>query len=272
MGVLLKKFWTWLLQKNHLIIVIILLLLFGMGTTIYFMRNKIIKLTDLYQTEVNLKNALLDSTHFYQNKQGEWVATKLTLQETIKNLEKMNGQLTASEKELLARIKEADKNNTVIAAALIKSQITIDSLLHHGHTEVDTVNKTLTFTDSLRNAKKDIILTYDFKVSGAVPAIADIKPTLMIKSIGLPNTQFIEFHWKDIKKLGYPVAFSVTNSNDYFKTTNIDSYVIPELKEPTVKPNFWKKVGTFFDTTGGKIVWFGIGGLAGAEAYHLLTK
>ena len=86
------------------------------------------------------------------------------------------------------------------------------------------------------------------------------------------NTQFIEFHWKNEKKIGYPIAFSVTNSNDLFKTTNIDSYVIPEIKKETVKPSFWNNLGTFFNTTGGKVLWFGIGGLAGAEAYHLLTK
>ena len=272
MGALLKKFWAWLLLKNHLIIAIIVLLLLIMGAVIYFQHKSIVNLKDKYQTEVNLANALLDSTHYYQNKQGEWVAEKLTLQESLKNLEKMNGQLTASQKELLARIDDISKKNTVIAAALIQSQVTIDSLLHHGHTEVDTANKTLSFTDSLRNAKKDIILTYDFKVNGAIPAIPEIKPTLMIKSLGLPNTQFIEFHWKDNKKLGYPVAFSVTNSNNYFETINIDSYIIPEIKESTIKPNFWQKMGTFFNTTGGKILWFGIGGLAGAETYHLLTK
>jgi len=272
MGTLLKNFWTWLLLKNHLIIAIIVLLLLIMGTIIYFQHKSILNLKDKYQTEVNLSNALLDSTHVYQNKQGEWVAEKLTLQETLSNLEKMNSQLTVSQKDLLARIKEAEKNNTTIAAALIQSQITIDSLLHHGHTEVDTINKTLSFSDSLRNAKKDIILTYDFKINGAVPAIPEIKPTLMIKSLGLPNIQFIEFHWKNDKQLGYPVAFSVTNSNDYFKTINIDSYIIPEVREPALKPNFWKKIGTFFNTTGGKALWFGIGGGAGIFVGHYIWK
>jgi DNA-binding CsgD family transcriptional regulator len=272
MGALLKKLWTWLLQKNHMIIVIILLLLFGMGATIYFQHKSILNLKDKYQTEVKLKDALLDSNHYYINKRGEWVVERLSLQESLKNLEKMNGQLTTSQKEMLARIEDLNKSNTTIAAALIKSQVTIDSLLSHSSAIIDSVNKNLTFRDSVLNKKKEAIFKYDITINKAVPAFASIKPTIMFNNITLPNTQFIEFHWKNEKKIGYPIAFSVTNSNDLFKTTNIDSYVIPEIKKETVKPSFWNNLGTFFNTTGGKVLWFGIGGLAGAEAYHLLTK
>lgn len=271
MGALLKKFWAWLLLKNHLIVTIIILLLLIMGAIIYFQHKSILNLKDKYQTEVKLSNALLDSTHYYQNKKGEWVAEKLTLQESIKNLEKMNSQLTVSQKELLARIDDIGKKNTVIAAALIQSQITIDSLLSHGAI-IDTANKSLAFRDSVINAKKETIFKYDITIRKAVPAFSNIKPTLMFNNISLPNTQFIEFHWKNEKKIGYPVAFSVTNSNDYFKTINIDSYIIPEIRQPVIKPNFWQKVETFFKTAGGKALWFGIGGATGATAVWLLTK
>jgi type II secretory pathway pseudopilin PulG len=260
------------IKFNITTIVVIILLLFGVAGGFYLYQNKVNNLKNELEIAKKLQNALLDSATVYQNKKGEWVTEKLTLQETLKNLDKLNGQLTASQKELLSRIEGLSNKNTTIAAALIQSQITIDSLLHHGHTGVDTLNKTLSFSDSLRNAKKDIILTYDFKVFGAVPAILNIKPTLMIKSLGLPNTQFIEFHWKNDKKAGYPVAFSVTNSNDYFKTINIDSYIIPEITLPTVKPTFWQKVGNFFTKSGGKLVWFGAGGVGGAVLYHYLAK
>lgn len=271
MGALLSKIWAWLLLKNHLLIAIIVAVLLSLVLTVYFQRKKIINLKDKYQTEVKLRNALLDSTKYYQNKQGEWVAEKLTLQETLKNLEKINGQLSVEQKDLLARVKEANKINTVITAALIQSQITIDSLLSHGAI-IDTANKSLTFRDSVINAKKETIFKYDITIRKAIPAFSDIKPTLMFNNILLPNTQFIDFFWKDNKKAGYPVAFSVTNTNDYFKTINIDSYAIPELKQDVLKPNFWQKMGNFFNTTGGKVVWFGIGGATGATAFWLLTK
>ena len=188
------------IKFNITTIIVIILLLLGVAGGFYLYQNKVNNLKNDLDLANKLKNALLDSATVYQNKKGEWVTEKLTLQETLKNLGKINDQLTSSQKELLARINEADKKNTTIAAALIQTQIIIDSLMHHGHTEVDTINKTLSFTDSLRNAKKNIILTYDFKINGAIPAIFDIKPTLLIKSLGLPNTQFIEFHWKNDKK------------------------------------------------------------------------
>lgn len=268
---LLSKIWAWLTLKSHLLITIVVVVLLTLALIVYFQHKKIVNLNDKYQTEVRLSNALLDSTHYYVNKQGEWVAEKLTLQETLKNLEKINGQLTVEQKDLLARVKEADKTNTVITAALIQSQITIDSLLSHGAI-IDTANKSLAFRDSVINAKKETIFKYDITIRKAVPAFSNIKPTLMFNKISLPNTQFIEFFWKDNKKAGYPVTFSVTNTNDYFKIINIDSYAIPDIRPEILKPNFWQKIGNFFKSSGGKIVWFGIGGATGATAVWLLTK
>ena len=102
--------------------------------------------------------------------------------------------------------------------------------------------------------------------------IIKLTPTLTFQSLTLPNTQFIEFHWKNDNKVGYPVAFSVTNTNDYFRIINIDSYIIPEIKQSTLKPTFWSKVGDFFTKSGGKLIWFGAGGVGGAVLYHFLAK
>jgi hypothetical protein len=102
--------------------------------------------------------------------------------------------------------------------------------------------------------------------------VLKLNPTLTFQYLTLPNTQFIEFHWKNDKKVGYPVAFSVTNTNDYFRIINIDSYIIPEIKQSTLKPTFWSKVGDFFTKSGGKLIWFGAGGVGGAVLYHFLAK
>jgi hypothetical protein len=265
MGALLKKFWAWLLLKNHLIITIVVLLLLIMGAIIYFQHKSILKLKDKYQTEVKLRNALLDTMKVYQNKEGEWVAEKLTLQETLANLNKINSQLSAEQKDLLARVKEANKKNTIIAAALIESNVIIDSLKNLTKPIIDTINKNITFRDSTKNLK------YDIKIGNVMPVLK-LNPTLTFQSLMLPNTQFIEFHWKNDKKIGYPVAFSVTNTNDYFKTINIDSYIIPEIQKQTIKPTFWKKVGDFFTKSSNKWIWFSVGGAAGIVAGHYLLK
>ena len=182
------------IKFNITTIVIIILLLLGIVGGIYLYQNKVNNLKNKLDTEIKLKNALLDTVTVYQNKQGEWVAQKLTLQETLSNLNKINSQLTTEQKTLLAKIAAANKQNTVIAAALIASNIRIDSLLSHSAT-IDTVNKSLAFRDSVLNAKKETIFKYDITIRKAIPAFANIKPTLMFNKISLPNTQYIEFFW-----------------------------------------------------------------------------
>ena len=259
------------IKLNLTTIIVIILLVLGIFGGLYLYQKKVNNLKIELDLATKLKNALLDTVTVYQNKQGEWVAEKLTLQETLKNLNKINSQLTTEQKDLLARVAAADKKNTVIAAALIQSQITIDSLLSHGAI-IDTVNKSLAFRDSVLNAKKETIFKYDITIREAIPAFANIKPTLMFNNISLPNTQFVYFYWKDDKKIGYPVTFSVTNTNDYFKTINIDSYIIPDITKSTLNPTFWQKVGNFFTKSGGKLIWFGAGGGVGIATYLLLAK
>jgi hypothetical protein len=78
-------------------------------------------------------------------------------------------------------------------------------------------------------------------------------------SFNLPNKQEISFQWGKEPKEGYPVSFSVSNSNKYFKVANIESYAIPEIKKTELKPNFWNKLGTTFTKGGNSIVYIGIG-------------
>jgi hypothetical protein len=234
-----KSIWTkilGLIKGNKMTTFVIALVLVLLGI-VYFQHQSIVKWKDKYQTEAKLKNALLDSINYYQNKQGEWVAEKLTIQETVKNLEKINGQLTDFQKELLARIVGIEKKNAVIAAALIRTEVKVDSLLHRGKTVVDTTNKTISFSDTSKIGTK--IFAYDLVVGKALPAFPNVEPTLFIKSLYFPNKTFIEFHYRKERKADYPIAFSVTNTNGYFKTADVDSYIIPDVQYKGSKFEQW---------------------------------
>lgn len=255
MKAILLMIWKFLTKKEHLPYTIIVLILLLMGTTIYFQREKIRSLKDKYTSEVNLNNAIHDSVEFYQNKEKEWVAEKATMQTSLSNLEKNYNKLSDSQKELINRIKEVEKKNDVIAAALIKTNVKIDSLRKGTVTVGDS---TISFSDSTKNIK------YDIEIGYVKPMYTSVKPTLKFNTFVLPNEQFVEFHWRDNKKLGYPVAFSVSNSNEYFKTYDINSYAIPELKKDELNPTGWQKFGKWVTKNGKTIIIVGVAGLAGA--------
>lgn len=274
MNLILLKIWNWLKQKNRWLYALVIALILTQGTIIHFKNLKIAKLQTEVQTEIKLRDALLDTVNVYKNKRNEAVAEKLTIQETIKNLEKMYGQLNNNQKELLLRIKELNKQNTIIAAALIETNGKIDSLLikdkENGNlVVVDTSKKKVNFNNL---ASKDTNFIFDIDVNHILPANLDIKPTLLFKSLELPNKQFVEFHWKNDKKKGYPIAFSISNSNKYIKTVGVDSYAIPPLDKLVLNPSGWDKFGNFMIKNGKTILYIGIGGAAGATGYWLLTK
>jgi hypothetical protein len=253
---ILKIIWDYLKKGNHMLVAVVAAIILILCAIVYFQHNKIVKLKDQYTTEVNLKNALLDSVHYYQNVHKEWVAERLTIQESIKNLEKMNGQLTASQKELLIRVKEVEKNSSIIAAALIETNVEIKKLRPP---KVDVKDSSIVFSDSTKNLK------YNIEIGHAKPINPGILPTLTFNKFSMPNKQFVEFHWKDEKKLGYPISFSVSNSNEYFKTVNIDSYAIPELKPEK------SKFGQWMEKNGKIVTYVGIGVAAGVGGYYLVA-
>jgi len=274
MGKIFTLIWGFLKEKNRWAIALVIVLLLSAGTIIKLQRNKIDEWKGKYQTEAKLKDALIDSVSYYRNQRDEVVAEKLTLQESIKNLEKMYGQLSDNQKELLTRIKEINKKNSVISAALIETNVKIDSLLAKdgkdgGQVVIDTTKKMVNFNNV---ASKDSTFRYNIDVNNILPAYPDIKPTMLFKSLEFPNKQFIEFHWRNDKKKGYPVAFSTSNSNQYFKTINIDSYAIPPLDKVKLNPTGWQKVGNFFIKNGRTLVYVGVGAAAGAGGVYLLTK
>jgi hypothetical protein len=250
--------------KKYIIIIIIAIILILLLIA-YIQHNKIVNLKNKYQTETNLKNALNGSIIKYQNKEKEWVSEKLTLQESTKNLEKINDQLTITQKELLVRVKEIEKNNSIITAALIETNVVIDSLKKY-KIYIDTTDKNIVFSDSTKNLK------YIINVGYIIPAYKDKSPTLTFNQFMLPNKQFVEFYWKNDKKNGYPITFSVSNSNDYFKTVNIESYAIPEITKEKVDPNGWQKFGNFFIRNGKMVIAVGVGAIGGATTFWFLTK
>lgn len=247
----------------NLTTILLILIILGLGVFggIRLYQNKITNINDKYESQVKLTNALNDRLQYHQNKEEEWVAEKLTIQTSLKNLEALNGKLTESQQELVRRIKGVEKNNTVIAAALIQANVKLDSLLHDGDVLIDTTNKNITFSDTYKKDKKEV--QYNLTVGNVLPYPITATPTLSLNSLYFPNTQYIEFHWKNDKKKGYPIAFSVTNSNEYFNVTNIESYAIENLHKEFVDPNSWQKFVMWLDRNGNKLTWFGIGGAVG---------
>lgn len=238
---------------------IIILMLVGGGLMYY--QNKVDKLKKELATEIKLKDALLDSVTYYQNKEKEWVAEKLTIQTTIENLKSLNGKLTDNQKELVKRIEEIGKDYKIIAAALIKTQVKVDSLLLRTKPTIDTLKKTVSFADTYKEGKKE--MSFSFTIGNVLPAFKNVDPYLKIDSLRFPNKQFVNFNWKNDKKKGYPVSFSVSNSNDFFRTADIDSYIIPEVDKEAIKPNGWQKFGRFVVKNGKLSILIGAAGLAG---------
>lgn len=250
----------------------IILILLGGGFTLHTKQVNNLK-TDL-EMEVKLKNALLDTITTYVNKNNELVAEKLTIQANVKELEKNNANLTIKQKELIKRVKDVEKENEIITAALVESNFIIDSLMHEGQTVVDDTKKTITFTDNYDKTIDNIKykLDYNITIGNVVPFNTGMPTTLSFNSLKFPNEQFIEFHWKDERKDKYPIAFSVTNSNGFYQTTNINSYAIPELIKSEIKPTGWQKFGSFFTENGKKFMYIGIGGVLGVGTYVVLTQ
>jgi hypothetical protein len=236
-------------KRNLAIVVLILLLGFGISYHFYIVsKNK-----DQIKQEKNLQHALTDTVRTYRNKENQWVSEKLTLQADTKDLKDKNLTLTNNQIDLMGKVDQINKHNQVISAALIQMGVKIDGLAN-----ADPIVQT---DSTVEFAAHSDSLSYDILISRVKPIG---RPVLEFKKFTLPNTQLVEFHWRDDRKEGYPISFTVTNSNPYYKVYNLDSYAIPELDKTKIKPTFWNKLGTFSKSTGGKIMFLGIGFVAGA--------
>ncbi|MDA3780011.1 MAG: hypothetical protein PF487_07330 [Bacteroidales bacterium] len=262
-----KGILEFLLENNRWVIVLIILLILIGGGIYNIQRNKIDKLNNKYDSEVKLKNALIDTVHTYKNKEGQWVSEKLTIQGRLENLLEDSARLTASQKSLLNQVNNANKKNTVITAALIRAEFIIDSLVHSGGVLVDTTNKIVEFTET-----NNPDINYDFKVFGVLPYPVNSKPSLLIKNLTLPNEQFIKFQFDKNKRANYPISFSVTNTNKYIKVYDVNSYAIPDLDKNEIDPTGWEKFSSWMNRNENYIKWFGGGVVVGGGAGYLLTR
>lgn len=261
------------INLTQLILIIIgILILFGSGFKLY--KNKVENINNKLADEVKIKEALLDSVNIYRTKKGEWVAEKRTLQIEVSDINKILKDtvinLTNLQRKLLENIKSLKDKNDLISAALISLEIKLDSIVHDGITIVDTTNNTVVFTDTYIDSTKRF--DYGLTILNVIPFPKQVMPKLRFDSLYFPNEQFVEFHWEKDKRLGYPITFSVTNSNGLFKTTNIDSYIIPSIVKDELNPNFWQKINGFVEKNRSVLLGVGAGTLIGGTMFWYLTK
>lgn len=214
------------------------------------------KLKDTEISSANLTKALNDTLHHFTTKEGDWGVEKRTLQTELSNLTDKNVVLSANQQKLVKQVEQQNKTSETIAAALIQLQAEVRGI-KNDH-PVASTDSSQQFMDTT-----NLHFRYDIAVFNVKP-IEFKNPTLSINSISFPNTQTVNFHWKNDRKEGYPVSFNVINTNPYFKVTDIQSFAIPELTREKVKPTFWQKVGQFGKSTGGKLTIFGVGVGVGA--------
>lgn len=243
-------------QKSIIIGGLILLLIAG----VLYHFTQIAKHNLQHSNDEKLQRALTDTLSTYKNDKGQWVSEKLTLQLDIKDLKDKNLTLTQSQKDLLDAVKKINKENQVIAAALIEMGVQLSGLINDK--PVAVTDSTVQFKDVIKDANDSVALAYDIFISNVKP-LESKSPKLEFRSFDLPNKQLISFQWKDDRKSGYPISFSVTNTNPYYKVYDINSYAIEELDKTALRPNLWQRLGKFSRSTGGKIVFLGVGFVAG---------
>lgn len=239
-----KKLVIWIL------IILAILLFFK------YQSNKINNLENKLEFESKLKSALVDTMKIYKDKNSNLIYEKKTIQAELSILKETNIVLSDSQRELLNEVKELNKKNTTIAAALIDLQVQVGQLTGFVG-KIDTTKKQIHFVDSIPD------FSFDLMVNNVLPYKSN-KVTLDFNSMNFPNKQLIEFHWIDeAKKEGYPISFSVKNTNKFFVVNNIESYSIPGLDKEVVDPTTWMKIKNFCNKNS-KIGGIGIGiGIAG---------
>lgn len=245
------------------IIIIIVAVIFLMGGGFGWLGNKLNKTADQLALQQNLTMALQADLTYTKNKLDEEVASKMTLQADVKELKDINLNLTDNQKELLSRIKGLEKDNNIISAALVETQTKLDSLL------IDDGEVTVG-DDFVTIAKATDSLTFDITMNNVQTLQPYKEPTLSFNELLIPNKNFIEFHWDNNKKYKQkPVSFSITNSSPFVTTTQVDSYIIPEVNYKVLNPSFGERVGEFFNKpavkwVGGAII-FGTGIYVGTK-------
>ena len=173
---------------------------------------KISKISKL-ESENNISRVLLDSLTVYKNKLGTITKEKQVYNVKYSQLQKAYNRLDENSKQLVNKINILEKKNKLIEATNIHQEAVIKDLLNTKPI-VDDVKGTLTFIDSTK------FLQYNFLVNPK-------EQSLLIQNLKLPNELYISHSFT---KEG--ISVKVTNSNDaYFKTNDINSYIIPLNKQ-----------------------------------------
>jgi len=225
--------------KGIVITVVVVVLLFGGGFG--WIGNQLNNTKQELLDQKNLTEAFQDTVRYTRNKNNEVTAEKKTMQASLKTLGDKNLNLSKDKIELINEVRRVNKVNTIISAAYVKMQASLDSITYGGDVFIDDTKKTLTFTEVNDS------ISFDITINNAIAAFYETKPTITFNTFKLLNTQDINFHWNDNKEYEQkPVSFSITNSNPLFTVTNIESYVIPEVNKSALKPTGMQKVGRFF--------------------------
>lgn len=212
------------------------------------------------QQSVNYKNALLSKMKIYKDTNGLIWAERNSLQVSLFQLRADSALLTTQKKELLKRIIVTGDEKDIIAAALIETKLKNES--------IHVVKPTFSTDSSITFSNKTDTISFNAIVTN-VHAIPHRIPSFHLDSLTMSNKTFIDFKW-GTRKNGFPISFSVTNSNPIFKTVNIESYIIPEITKTALRPTLFEKIGTGVKTHGFA---FGIGAVVGfTGATYLLTR
>lgn len=236
-------------KKKNIIILILVALLFFISYC-FQMKNKDLK--HEMKESIKLRNALTDTITHYVNDIGEHVAEKKTLQASIAFFENENIILSNSQKNLFDRINKLENDKNIIAAALVESKIIIKNLEDSLNVVYDVVG------DDIKFMGKNDHFRFGITVKNVKPLL-NFTPKILFDSLYLYNEQFIDFQWDNDKKLNYPISFSISNSNPYFRVNNVESYAIPELDKNSVKPTNWIKFKNWAKNNWSNGLIFGVG-------------
>lgn len=225
------------LKTKYWLIIIGVILSYAIISNIVY-KNKIHKLSN----DVNVYEVERDTLRVYKNKYNDLITEKQSFNITLSDLEKEKNKLSANNLDLLNTIKRINKEKNLLSSTTVHQSAVIDSLTNITPIR-DTIKNTLEFKDDTEYLKYDLLIGIKTE-------------SLLIKHLEIPNKLNISHEFNNDKS---KVFVKVVNSNDkYFKTNDINSYIIPIPKK---KDNFKKQI---------KI--FGIGVGIGAIGSYLLIK
>lgn len=247
------------ISKITLLIIVILLL--GLG--IYYHFDTVNKLKQKKQNDLELIESLNDTLDITIDELGRQTAEKQTIRTELNNLRKLedlNIKLTQDQKKLYNEINNLKNKNNLISAALINSEIKIDSLSNiiPEIIFIDTTNSSILFEDL-----SDIYFRYSILITNVIP-LNGKNPRIKFNQLIIPNEQFIDFTW-NTQKSNTPISFRVKNTNPYVKINNVESYAIPTLTKDNVNPSGTLKIWRFIKKHSDKLIFgaagYGIGKL-----------